>query len=55
MIPADGIDGIKKFVLETVEKAGGKPCPPILVGVGIGGQFRKGGNACERSNNLKGS
>ncbi|HHU20894.1 MAG TPA: fumarate hydratase [Acholeplasma sp.] len=41
MIPADGIEGIKKFVLETVEKAGGKPCPPILVGVGIGGNLEK--------------
>lgn len=39
--PADGLDGIKSFVLETVEKAGGNPCPPIIVGVGIGGTFEK--------------
>lgn len=39
--PADGIEGVKKFVLETVEKAGGNPCPPIIVGVGIGGTFEK--------------
>jgi len=35
--PSDGVEGIKKFVLETVEKAGSNPCPPIIVGVGIGG------------------
>jgi len=35
--PSDGIDGIKEFVLETVVNAGGKPCPPIIVGIGIGG------------------
>ncbi|MCX8030380.1 MAG: fumarate hydratase [Thermodesulfovibrionales bacterium] len=39
--PADGLDGIKSFVLETVEKAGGNPCPPIIVGIGIGGTFEK--------------
>lgn len=35
--PADGREGVLKFVLETVEKAGSNPCPPIIVGVGIGG------------------
>jgi len=35
--PSDGIDGIKNFVLQIVADAGGKPCPPIVVGVGIGG------------------
>lgn len=39
--PADGVEGIKSFVLETVEKAGPNPCPPIIVGVGIGGNFDK--------------
>ncbi|MCX7990516.1 MAG: fumarate hydratase [Proteobacteria bacterium] len=39
--PADGVEGVKKFVLETVEKAGGNPCPPVIVGVGIGGTFEK--------------
>jgi fumarate hydratase subunit alpha len=39
--PADGLEGIKNFVLETVDKAGGNPCPPIIVGVGIGGTFEK--------------
>ncbi|SET75101.1 fumarate hydratase subunit alpha [Natronincola peptidivorans] len=37
LTPADGIEGIKKFVLETIELAGGKACPPLIVGVGIGG------------------
>ena len=37
LTPAEGTGGIKKFVIETVKKAGGKPCPPTIVGVGIGG------------------
>ena len=41
MIPADGREGVKKFVLDTVAEAGGKPCPPIIVGVGIGGSFEQ--------------
>ncbi|MGV8144808.1 MAG: fumarate hydratase [Methanothermobacter sp.] len=36
-LPGEGAEGVKKFVLDTVIKAGGKPCPPIVVGVGIGG------------------
>lgn len=39
--PADGVEGVKSFILETVEKAGANPCPPIIVGVGIGGSFDK--------------
>jgi fumarate hydratase subunit alpha len=35
--PGEGILGIKKFVIDTVVEAGGQPCPPIIVGVGIGG------------------
>ncbi len=41
LTPAAGIDGIKKFVMETVEKAGANPCPPIIVGVGIGGSLEQ--------------
>lgn len=37
--PSAGIEGIKEFVLETVKYAGPNPCPPIVVGVGIGGTF----------------
>lgn len=39
--PSDGITGIKKFVIDTVEKAGSNPCPPIIVGIGIGGTIEK--------------
>lgn len=39
--PSDGIEGVKKFILKTVEEAGPNPCPPIVVGVGIGGTFDK--------------
>jgi tartrate/fumarate subfamily iron-sulfur-dependent hydro-lyase alpha chain len=37
LVPADGVNGIKKFVLEQVVGAGAKPCPPTIVGIGIGG------------------
>ena len=39
--PADGVEGVKRFVVETVQAAGSNPCPPIVVGVGIGGTFDK--------------
>jgi fumarate hydratase subunit alpha len=39
--PSDGIEGVKKFILETVSEAGPNPCPPIVVGVGIGGTMDK--------------
>ena len=39
LVPADGVQGIKQFVLDTVEKAGPNPCPPIIIGMGIGGSF----------------
>lgn len=39
--PSDGIEGVKNFILGTVEQAGPNPCPPIVVGVGIGGTFDK--------------
>ncbi len=39
--PSDGIEGVKKFIMETVEKAGPNACPPIVVGVGIGGTMEK--------------
>jgi fumarate hydratase subunit alpha len=39
--PADGIEGVREFVIDTVQKAGGNACPPIIVGVGIGGDFEK--------------
>lgn len=37
--PADGIEGVKRFVVDKVAAGGGNPCPPVIVGVGIGGTF----------------
>ena len=39
--PADGVEGVKKAIIETVKLAGPNACPPIVVGVGIGGNFEK--------------
>lgn len=39
--PAEGRDGVIKFVVDVVDRAGSNPCPPIIVGVGIGGTFEK--------------
>ena len=39
MIPAAGVEGVRRFVVEQVRKAGSNPCPPVVVGVGIGGNF----------------
>ena len=39
--PSDGVKGVVDFVVQTVEEAGPNPCPPIVVGVGIGGTFEK--------------
>ena len=39
--PADGVQGVKDFVMETVKQAGANPCPPIVLGIGIGGSFDK--------------
>lgn len=39
--PSDGIEGVKKFVVDTISEAGANPCPPIVVGIGIGGSMEK--------------
>lgn len=39
--PSDGVEGVIDFVLETVQKAGANPCPPIIVGIGLGGTMEK--------------
>jgi len=41
MKAADGIEGVKDFVVDKVKRSGGNPCPPVVVGVGIGGTFEK--------------
>ncbi len=47
--PSDGIEGVKNFILSTVEQAGPNPCPPIVVGVGIGGTFDKAAYLAKRA------
>jgi len=39
--PSDGLEGVKDFIIKVVEEAGPNPCPPIVVGVGLGGTFDK--------------
>ena len=41
LTPSEGIEGVKKFVIDTVSKAGGNPCPPVIIGVGVGGTMEK--------------
>ncbi len=47
--PTEGVEGIKAFVLECVRNAGANPCPPIVVGVGIGGSFEKAALLAKKS------
>ncbi len=47
--PTDGIEGIKAFVLKTIKDAGGRPCPPIFLGIGIGGNFEKAAEMAKES------
>jgi fumarate hydratase subunit alpha len=47
--PTEGIEGIREFVLECVKRAGANPCPPIVVGVGIGGTFEKAAVLAKKS------
>lgn len=41
LLPGQGIEGIKEFLLETVQRAGGNPCPPYIIGIGVGGTMDK--------------
>lgn len=47
--PSDGLDGIRSFIIETIDKAGPNPCPPIIVGVGIGGTMEKAAYLAKRA------
>lgn len=47
--PSDGVEGVKNFVVKAVEEAGPNPCPPIVVGVGIGGTFDKAAYLAKRA------
>lgn len=49
LTPAAGPDGVKKFVVETVDKAGSNPCPPIIVGVGVGGMMDRAAVLAKRA------
>lgn len=47
--PADGVQGVKDFVMKVVKEAGPNPCPPIIVGIGIGGTFDKSANLAKKA------
>ncbi len=47
--PADGVAGIKKFIVEVVAEAGPNPCPPVVVGVGVGGTMEKAALLAKRA------
>ena len=49
LTPSAGIEGVKDFIVETVRLAGGNPCPPVVVGVGIGGTFERCAELAKRS------
>ncbi|MCD6117718.1 fumarate hydratase [bacterium] len=49
MAPAAGVEGVKDFVVERVLKSGANPCPPVIVGVGIGGTFEKCAQIAKKS------
>lgn len=51
--PSDGLDGIKKFIVDVVSEAGPNPCPPIVVGVGIGGTVDKCAQIAKKSVNTR--
>ena len=47
--PSDGVEGVREFVVQTVEAAGPNPCPPVIVGVGIGGTFEKAAQLAKKA------
>jgi len=49
MKPADGVEGVREFVIDKVKRSGSNPCPPIIVGVGIGGTFEKCAEMAKRA------
>ncbi|MDH4222653.1 MAG: fumarate hydratase [candidate division Zixibacteria bacterium] len=49
MKPSDGVEGVKEFVIDMVKRSGSNPCPPIVVGVGIGGTFEKCAEMAKRA------
>lgn len=49
LTPSYGIEGVKKFILDTVRTAGPNPCPPIVVGIGIGGTFERSAQLAKKA------
>lgn len=49
LTPSYGVEGVKKFILDTVRTAGPNPCPPIVVGVGIGGTFERAAQLAKKA------
>jgi fumarate hydratase subunit alpha len=49
LTPSDGIEGIKRFVIQRVKESGSNPCPPTIVGVGIGGTFEQAALLAKKS------
>ncbi|NTV89112.1 MAG: fumarate hydratase [Clostridiales bacterium] len=47
--PSDGVEGVKAFILEVVDAAGPNPCPPVIVGVGVGGTMEKAAILAKRA------
>lgn len=47
--PSDGAEGVKSFIVKVVEEAGPNPCPPVIVGVGIGGSFDRSAELAKRA------
>lgn len=52
MMPSDGVEGVKEFVLKVVREAGPNPCPPLVVGVGLGGSFELAALMAKRATSL---
>jgi fumarate hydratase subunit alpha len=49
LTPSDGVEGIKRFVVQRVKESGSNPCPPTIVGVGIGGTFEQAALLAKKS------
>lgn len=49
LTPSDGVEGIKRFVVQRVKEAGSNPCPPTIVGIGIGGNFEESALLAKKS------
>lgn len=49
LTPSAGVEGVKQFILDTVAHAGPNPCPPMVIGVGIGGTFEKAAQLAKRA------